>query len=60
MFKHIFQNYAIVSRVLENTAATDDRRAKEAKDLLCRIRNFDFVLKVMLCTDLYRVLGEVS
>ena len=53
-------NYATVRRVLEKIAASGDRQATEADNLLRRIRTLDFVLKVVLCTDYYRVLGVVS
>ena len=48
VLKHFLQNYAIVRRVLEKTAATDNRRAKEAKNFLRRASPQVFYVVVCL------------
>jgi hypothetical protein len=53
-------NYAIVRRVLEEIAAGSDPRAKDACDLLRRIRKVDFVAKLLILLDFYKHLGAVS
>ena len=60
VFKNFSNNYGSVRRVLENIAASDNHQAKDADDLLCRIRTLEFVVKLLLCVDFYRALGVVS
>ena len=60
LFKNFSDNYGIVRRVLDNIAASDNRQAKDADDLLRRIRTLEFVVKLLLCVDFYRALGVVS
>ncbi|PIK56944.1 hypothetical protein BSL78_06145 [Apostichopus japonicus] len=50
----------VVRRVLEDVAASDDKNAEEAEDLLQRIRTLDFVGKLLICTDFYREMGTLS
>ena len=60
VFKNFSDNYGTVRRVLDNIAASDNRQAKDADDLLRRIRTLEFVVKLLLCVDFYRALGVVS
>ena len=60
VFKKFSKNYGTVRRVLDNIAASDNRQAKDADDLLHRIRTLKFVVKVLLCVDFYCALGVVS
>ena len=60
VFKNFSDNYGIVRRVLDNIAASDNRRAKDADDLLRRIRTLEFVVKLLLCVDFYHALGVIS
>ena len=60
VFKNFSDNCGIVRRVLDNVAASDNRQAKDADDLLRRIRTLDFVVKLLLCVDFYPALVGVS
>ena len=57
---NFMMNYKVVRSVLEDVAASNDKRAKEADDLLRRIRKVDFVAKALILVDYYRHLGKVS
>ena len=60
VFKNFMDNYTIIRRVLEEIAESDTSRAKDACDLLRRIRKFDFVAKALILIDFYKHLGAVS
>ncbi|KAJ8041006.1 hypothetical protein HOLleu_15484 [Holothuria leucospilota] len=59
VFQNFVDNYKVIRSVLEDIAATDDQRANEACSLLRRIRKLDFIGKLLLCVDYYRVLDEL-
>ncbi len=60
VFNNFINNYEIVRRVLEDIAASNTPRAKEADDLLRRINKVDFVGKTLILIDYYKHLSEVS
>ena len=60
VFKNFSDNYGIVRHVSDNIAASDNCQAKDADDLLCRIKTLEFVVKLLLCDDFYHALGVVS
>ena len=47
VFKNFSDNYDTVRCVLDNIAASDNRQAKDANDLLRRIRALEFVVKLL-------------
>ena len=60
MFKNFIENYQVVHQVLEKVAESDNQRARDACALLRRIRGLAFAVKLLLCCDFHRIIGEVS
>ena len=60
VFDNFASNYRVVRDVLGKVAATDSAQAKDADLLLGRIQTVDFVAKLLICVDLYSLLGKLS
>lgn len=60
VFKNFADNYQVVRLVLGKVAASDSTQAKDADALLGRIQKVDFVAKLLICVDLYSLMGILS